>query len=297
MEQSIMRKETEINSMNSRLGDEQGNIGRVQRSIKELTSRIDQLEDELEAERQARAKSEKQRSDLAREYDEMKDRLEENSMASDSQKELNKKRENEIAKMKKDFEENCIQNEATILSLKKKHQEAVFELSEQVDQLAKMKARFEKDKVPLKMQLEDSKIAVDHVTHERTLIQKNLSNWEAQLKALESKMAELGQQLSSNELQNKRMGIENSENYTKLEELMNNVSILQKNKIFLSGQLEEAKHGHQEEVKERQALVSRYRNVEIEYSGVREQLDDATQQKEDSIRMLNKVSTEANTSR
>ena len=89
--------------------------------------------------------------------------------------------------------------------------------------------------------------------------------------------------------------MESSESYTKLEELLNNVSILQKNKIFLSGQLEEAKQGHQEEVKERQALMSRFRNAEIEYSGVREQLDDATQQKEDSIRMLNKVSSEANT--
>ena len=75
---------------------------------------------------------------------------------------------------------------------------------------------------------------------------------------------------------------------------MNNVSILQKNKIFLTGQLDEAKQGHQEEVKERQALLSRHRNMEIEYSGIREQLDDATQQKEDGIRMLNKVSSEAN---
>lgn len=295
MEQSIMRKDTEINSLNSRLGDEQGNIGRVQRSIKELTGRINQLEDELEAERQARAKAEKQRSEFAREYDELKDRLEENSMATESQKELNKKRENEIAKMKKDIEENCIQHEATVLSLKKKHQEAVSELLEQIDQLAKMKAKFEKDKVPLKMQLDDSKVALDHIQHERALIDKNLSNWEGQLKTIEGKIAELGQQLSSSELQNKRITIENSEMFTRLEEMLNNVSILQKSKIFLTGQLDEAKQGHKEEVKERQALLSRYRNTEIEYSGVRDQLDDATQQKEDSIRMLNKVSNEANT--
>ena len=294
MEQSIMRKDTEINSLNSRLGDEQGNIGRVQRSIKELTGRINQLEDELEAERQARAKAEKQRSEFAREYDELKDRLEENSMATESQKELNKKRENEIAKMKKDIEENCIQHEATVLSLKKKHQEAVSELLEQIDQLAKMKAKFEKDKVPLKMQLDDSKVALDHIQHERALIDKNLSNWEGQLKTIEGKIAELGQQLSSSELQNKRITIENSEMFTRLEEMLNNVSILQKSKIFLTGQLDEAKQGHKEEVKERQALLSRYRNTEIEYSGVRDQLDDATQQKEDSIRMLNKVSNEAN---
>ena len=47
-------------------------------------------------------------------------------------------------------------------------------------------------------------------------------------------------------------------------------------------------------MKERQALVARHRNLDMEYSGVREQLDDAVQQKEDSGRMLNKMSSEAN---
>merc|ERR1712130_921758 len=112
--------------------------------------------------------------------------------------------ENEIARMKKDIEENCIQHESTILSLKKKHQEAVLELHEQVDQLEKMKAKMEKDKVPLKMQLEESRIAFDRVQHERAMIDKNLANWEAQCKTLESKINELGQQLNSNDLQNKR---------------------------------------------------------------------------------------------
>ena len=37
---------------------------RLQRVIKELQGRIEELEEELEAERQARAKAEKQRSDL-----------------------------------------------------------------------------------------------------------------------------------------------------------------------------------------------------------------------------------------
>ena len=43
--------------------------------------------------------------------------------------------------MRKDLEEINIQQEATIMSLKKKHQDAVAEMSEQIDQLSKMKAR------------------------------------------------------------------------------------------------------------------------------------------------------------
>ena len=39
------------------------------------------------------------------------------------QVELNKKREAEVSKLRKDLEEANIQQEATIISLKKKHQE------------------------------------------------------------------------------------------------------------------------------------------------------------------------------
>ena len=86
----------------------------------------------------------------------------------------------------------------------------------------------------------------------------------------------------------------NSGVVSKLEELLNNVSMLQKSKMFLSGQLEEAKQSHGEEVKERQALVARHRNLDLEYGGVKDQLDDAIQQRADSVRMLGKVSSEAN---
>merc|ERR1719266_2119000 len=52
LEQVIMRKDTEINQMVSRLDDEQSGMGRVQKSIKELQARVEEMEEELEAERQ-----------------------------------------------------------------------------------------------------------------------------------------------------------------------------------------------------------------------------------------------------
>ena len=99
------------------------------------------MEEELEAERQARAKAERQRSDLAREMEELTERIEEASGATQAQVELNKKREAEVVRMRKDLEEINIQQEATVLSLKKKHQDAIMEVSEQIDQLGKLKAR------------------------------------------------------------------------------------------------------------------------------------------------------------
>merc|ERR1712083_784333 len=100
---------------------------------------------ELEAERQSRAKAERQRSDLAREMEELTERLEEASGATSAQMELNKKREAEVGRMRKDLEENAIQHETTLISLKKKPQDAICEMTEQINQLSKLKSRVEKD--------------------------------------------------------------------------------------------------------------------------------------------------------
>ena len=105
-------------------------------------ARVEEWEEELEAERQSRAKSEKQKSDLVKELEELTDRLEEASGATAAQMELNKKREMEVGRMRKDLEEASIQQESTMLSLRKKHQDAISEMSEQIEQLNKLKTRY-----------------------------------------------------------------------------------------------------------------------------------------------------------
>ena len=141
LEGSVMRKDNEIGGQASKLDDEQGLVGKVQKSIKELQGRVEEMEEELEAERQARAKAERQRADLAREMENLGERLNEASGTTAAQIELNKKRESEVTKMRKDLEEANIQRDATVTSLKKKQQDAIAEMSEQIDQLSKMKAK------------------------------------------------------------------------------------------------------------------------------------------------------------
>merc|ERR1712226_1741302 len=111
--------------------------------IKETQGRVEELEEELEAERQARTKAEKKRSDLAKELEQLTHRYSEAGGATQAQRELNKKRESEVEKLRKDIEEANIQNESVLMNLKRKHQDAVSEMSEQIDQLTKMKAKIE----------------------------------------------------------------------------------------------------------------------------------------------------------
>ncbi|CAL1296899.1 unnamed protein product [Larinioides sclopetarius] len=170
IEQALQRKEKEMGSLAAKLEDEQSLVAKLQKQIKELQARIEELEEELEAERQARAKAEKQRAELAREIGELSERLEEAGGATSAQVELNKRREAEMAKLRRDLEESNLQHEQTLTNLRKKHNDVVAELSEQIDQLNKHKARLEKEKAQMKGELDDVRSSVDHVNKEKVQI-------------------------------------------------------------------------------------------------------------------------------
>merc|ERR1711997_1068074 len=294
LEQSIMRKDTEINQMVGRLDDEQSGMGRVQKQIKELQARVEEMEEELEAERQGRAKAERQRQDLASEYDELTERLEESGVATAAQMELNKKRDVEINKMRKDVEENNIHHETTLLSLRKKHQDAVCEMSEQIDQLGKLKQKIEKDKMTVRLQLDDTRAATDPIFHERAVADKNLKALDTQIGTLQKKIDENVNQLCEYENQNRRFTSENANLFTRLEELAGNASMLQKLKIQLNNQLDDAKRMADDEAKERQSLLGRFRTLEHEFDGVKIHFDDEVQQKEEVQRQVHKATGEMN---
>merc|ERR1711997_466364 len=173
---AIARKEKDLNGLASKLDDEQSLVGKVQKSIKEIQSRVEELEEELEAERQARAKAERQRSDLARELESLGERLNEAGGATHAQVELNKKRDAEVQKLRKDLEEANIQHETTLIGLKKKHQDAVSEMSEQIEQLSAMKGRIEKDKSQLMHEIQDVRAATDEIGRSKASSEKSNKN-------------------------------------------------------------------------------------------------------------------------
>merc|ERR1712083_1260870 len=173
LESSIERKEKDASVLLSKLDDEQSLVAKIQKGIKEIQAHVEELEEELEAERQARAKAERQRSDLARELENMGERLGEASGATSAQIELNKKREAEVTKLRRDLEEAHIQQEATLVSLKKKHQDAIAEMTEQIEQLNKMKNKVEKDKTLIMREIADARAAVDEVNRSKAASEKS----------------------------------------------------------------------------------------------------------------------------
>merc|ERR1719340_476336 len=181
LEGAIARKEKDIMGLNSKLDDEQSVVAKMQKSIKETQARVEEYEEALEAERQARAKAERQRSDLAKELDQLGDRLGEASGATSAQLELNKKREAEVGKLRKDIEEVNIQNESVLMNLKKKHQDAIQEMTEQIDQLSKIKSKIDKDKSKVLNETNDARNAGDEIMRAKGSSEKSNKNLVAQL--------------------------------------------------------------------------------------------------------------------
>merc|ERR1711962_1797793 len=115
------------------------------------------LEDEVKHENQARAKAENAKKKLEREYNDITDRLDEAGGATHAQAELYKKRENEVAKIKRDLEESTIQHDAAVAAFRKKHNDAVSEMAEQIDHLTKLKHKIDKEKEVMRHEAEEDK--------------------------------------------------------------------------------------------------------------------------------------------
>merc|ERR1712203_1288506 len=272
LEGGIGRREKELAGLASKLEDEQSIVAKVQKTIKEIQGRVEELEEELEAERQARAKAEGERSQLAREYEQLGERLNEAGGATAAQVELNKKREAEVQKLRKDLEEAHIQQEATMINLKRKHQDAVAEMSEQIDQLAKMKAKIEKDKSQINHEVVDIRAATDEVTRSKASAEKSNKNLIAQLNEVNKKVEEANLTLGDFENAKRKLAAENADILRQLQELENTANMLSKYKVQLTSQLEETKKIADEEAKERNSLLGKFKNLEHEIDGAKEAL-------------------------
>jgi len=292
-ENTILRKEKDLTLLSVRLDEEGANVAKVQKAIKELQSRVEELEEELEAERQARAKAERQRSDLARELESLGERLNEAGGATHAQVELNKKREAEVQKLRKDLEEANIQHEATLIGLKKKHQDAVSEMSEQIEQLSLLKSKIEKDKTMLMHEVQDVRAATDEVGRSKASAEKSNKNLIASLNDVNKKVEEANLTIGDFENAKRKLSAENADLLRQLQELENQANMLSKYKVQFASALEEAKRNADNEGKDRASLLSKFKNLEHEVDGHKEKLDEKCTEKDDILRQLSKATQEA----
>merc|ERR1712106_804827 len=282
IEVTIGNKEKNNSQLAAKLDDEQNLVAKAQKGIKEVQGRVEAMEEELEAERQARAKAERQRSDLAREIDQLGERLDEVSGATTAQVELNKKRESEGNKLRKDVEEATIQQESILSNLKGKQGDATAEMTEQIDALGKMKSKIEKDKVMIMNEIADARAATDEVM--RAQASADMSN-----KKVDNANLTLGDFASTKN----KIACENSDLLRIVGDLDNNLNILAKQKAAIAAQLNDVKALCDNEARERGLLLGKYRNLEHELDGARCALEEEAAGREYTMRLVAKAEAES----
>merc|ERR1719354_1454944 len=294
VENNIVKKEKDIFQLANKLDDEQSLVAKMQKNIKELQGRVEELEEELEAERQARAKAERQRSDLAREIEQLGERLNEAGGATHAQIELNKKRESEVNKLRKDIEEVNIQQESVLSNLKRKHQDAIQEMTEQIEQLQKMKSKIEKDKTHILNEIADARAATDEVMRAHSSADKSNRNLQATLTELAKKMAEANLTLSDFEAVKRKIAAENADLIRVVGDLDTNLNMLLKAKAAMAANLHEVKANADNESRERSLLLGKFRNLEHEVDGAKEALDEEAASRDNVNRQVAKAQADAN---
>lgn len=141
LQQAIDRKDKEIGTLAKKVEDEQHLVIKHIKATKELQCRNEELEAEIQHERQVRSTAEKAKITMSRELSEVSDRLEEAGDATAAQIELNKKREGELARLRCDIEETSMRHASIVNNMRKKHNDAIAEMSGQIENLNKAKAR------------------------------------------------------------------------------------------------------------------------------------------------------------
>merc|ERR1719494_1393781 len=158
-----------------------------------------------------------------------------------------------------------------------KHQDATSEMAEQVDQLNKMRSKVEKEKHAKSLQIEEVRAAMDLVANERATLEKQNRLLEQQRLDVVRRAEEANLTLSDYDNSRKKVVVENAELLHSIEELENNNSVLAKLKQTLTAQLSEVTKMGDNEAKERQFLLGKYRKLEQEGAS-----------KNDALRLLSK---------
>jgi len=292
LQQTLMRKEKELSSIGAKIEDEHTLGSKYAKQIKELQSRIDELEEELVIERQCRAKAEKNRAILSRDIEDLSGRLEEAGSNTSAQIELNKKREAELAKLKAELEESNIQHEGTLAALRSKHNNTMAEMGENIDSLNKSKAKAEKDKAGLERDLMDARGGLDEAMRDRANMEKNCKMTQGLIVEANSKLDELARALNEADSTKKKLQVEAQDLTRQIEETENAIGNLSKNKISLQTQLDDTKKLADAEARDKAALMTKFKMLSTECENLKMRIEEEADKKNDALKALSKAQSE-----
>ncbi|XP_017492702.1 PREDICTED: myosin heavy chain, muscle-like [Rhagoletis zephyria] len=255
-------------------------------------ARIEELEEELEKERKNRIRAEKARTDLSREVEDMGLRLEEAGGTNSQQSEVNRRREAEIGKLKRELEVANTNHDQEVFNLRKRSNDILAELQEQIELLTKAKAKTDKDNAVLTAEVADLQATAENATKLQANAEKHSKHVEGQLAEANKKVDEANGRVGDLEATNKKLANQKAEVEKQFQEAEAQLASIEKIKDQLKKELEDTKGLVTHETQERLALLSKYRNLEIDLESARKLIEDDENIKNNLHNQLSKAHTE-----
>jgi len=261
-------------------------------SLQRLEDKLRLCLEDLESERELRQRVEREKADLSVQVMQLSERVEESEGSAESQFEINKKRDMELLKLRKLLEDVHLESEEVTHTLKKKHQEAIIDLQDQVEVAMKHKAKIEKEKSHFQQEVYELLSQVEASNKEKLVYQKSAEKFETQVHDLNLRLEELNRTVSDITSIKARVSQENIQLVKEVQELKVSIENVTYLKTQLTTQLDDAKRRLEDDDRRRSQLESSLHTVEMELESVRVQLEEESEARLDLERQLQRVNAD-----
>merc|ERR1719288_188619 len=268
------KREEELGQAMMKVDEESALKAKAQKQLRELEAQMNELGEDLEAEKEARVKAEKGKRDLNEELEALKNELLDNIDSTAAQQELRIAREKELATLKKGLEDETINHENQIAEMRHKHSAESSELNNQLDQLKRLKAQFEKQANQLKTENDEMSNELKTVSSSKAENERKRKQLEMQANELQLKLQESEKICSDNADKVSKLVTELDLMSTSLSEAESKKGHAVKTTEALESQLGEANALLEEETRKKLALNSKHRNLEQAKEAMSEQLEE-----------------------
>jgi len=289
----IQMKEKELAATAAKIEDEQSLGSKMQKQVKELGGRLEDLEDDLESERANRAKAEKGRHNLSREIEDLSEKLEESGNATATQMELNKKREAELIKLKQELDESNLHHETNLSGMRQKHNGIISDLGDQIDQLNKAKGKMEHQKTNLLSEMNQTRHTLEELSIEKSAMEKNNKVMQNELTEAANRMDDQQQALNDADIQKKKLATENTDFEKQIVDGEAQMRNLGKMKTSLTTQIDDMKRLADAESRDKAMLIGKFRNLESDLETIREKIEEENIAKGEIQKTFSKAIAEA----
>ena len=185
--------------------------------------------------------------------------MEETGSNTAAQIALNTRREEELAKLKMELDESNITHESTLAMLRQKHNGAIAEMGEQIDTLNKAKAKTEKERNGVALELEETQQQLGNDQNEKMSLEKQGKMVQQQIYDAQGRLEELQRALHEADGSKRKITVENCDLVHQFEEAERTAASLSKDRSSLTTQLEDAKRLADAETRERINLLGKMR--------------------------------------